>query len=159
MNLHQLNFDGAILARGFWLYIWEIDSKDGRTLHYIGKTGDKSSGKSQSPFDRLSKHLGHNKNNNALRRHLGDRKINPEECSFRFSAYGPLFDTRPTREHGDLCDIASSFEKALADAMAEAGYAVINDVKCRKRVDLELFVSIREAFAERFPQLKKKKEK
>ena len=61
-ELHQLEFDGAILVRGFRLYIWEIFVADGPTLHYVGKTGDKSSGASQSPFDRLSKHLGNNEN-------------------------------------------------------------------------------------------------
>lgn len=157
MNLHQLNFDGAILARGFWLYVWEITPKNGPTLHYIGKTGDKSSGKSQSPFDRLSKHLGSNKNNNALRRHLGNSKINPEECSFRFSACGPLFASESSGPHGDLCDRTSGLEKALAEAMARAGYAVINDVKCRQSPDQDLFISVRQIFAKRFPKLRKKR--
>ena len=153
MNSYQLNFDGAILARGFWLYIWEIAVKDGRTFHYVGKTGDKSSGRSQSPFDRLSKHLGHNKNNNALRRHIGNSKIDPEQCSFRFHACGPLFDSKPTETHGDLCDIASGLEKALADAMAEAGYTVINTVNCRKPLEEKRFTDLRAAFATQFPKL------
>ena len=29
---HQLAFDGAILAPGFWLYIWEVTAADGAHL-------------------------------------------------------------------------------------------------------------------------------
>jgi hypothetical protein len=39
--LHQLEFDGALLARGFWLYIWEITTNDGGKVHYVGRTGDR----------------------------------------------------------------------------------------------------------------------
>ena len=155
MNFHQLKFDGALLLRGFWLYVWEIILKDGRTLHYVGKTGDKSSGKSQSPFDRLSKHLGSNKQNNALRRHLGNNEIIAEECNFRFCAYGPLFVGEPSGTHGNFCDIMSGLEKGLAVAMVESGYVVINDVKCRMPLDQDSFIRIRHAFRERFPNLEK----
>jgi hypothetical protein len=130
-ELHQLEFDGAILVRGFWLYVWEISVADGPTLHYVGKTGDKSSGASQSPFDRLSKHLGNNENNNA---------------------FGPLFDGE-SKTHGELCDITSSLEKALADAMTEAGYALINGVKCRMPVDPKRFAGVRAAFTPHFKNL------
>jgi hypothetical protein len=51
--LRQSDFEGALLTRGFWLYIWEIKVGDGRSIYYVGKTGDKPSGSSQSPFDRL----------------------------------------------------------------------------------------------------------
>ena len=42
LSLHQLAFDGALLARGFWLYVWEITPKDGGKVHYVGRTGDSS---------------------------------------------------------------------------------------------------------------------
>lgn len=129
-DLYQLVFDGGLLARGFWLYVWQISVSDGRTLYYVGKTGDKASRASQSPFDRVSKHLGHNENNNALRRHLGKNGIDPESSRFRFLACGPIFAHVSTAKHGELCDITSGLEKALADAMASAGYTVINKVHC-----------------------------
>lgn len=151
-ELHQLEFDGAILVRGFWLYVWEIFVADGPTLHYVGKTGDKSSGASQSPFDRLSKHLGTNENNNALRRLFAKNGVNPERCRFYFHAFGPLFDCE-SKTHGELCDITSSLEKALADAMTAAGYALINSVKCRMPVDPKRFAGVRAAFAPHFKSL------
>jgi hypothetical protein len=152
-DLYQLSFDGAFLARGFWLYIWEIAVSDGRTLHYVGKTGDEASGASQSPFDRLSRHLGHNQNNNALRRHLGKVGIDPECCSFRFHAYGPLFVSESRKTHAELCDITSGLEKALAEAMAGAGYTVINTINSCEPADLKLFALVRNAFASHFKDL------
>src|SRR5690348_2256936 len=145
-GLRESSFDGAILTRGFWLYIWEISLSDGRTIHYVGKTGDKASGVCQSPFDRFSKHLGFNSNNNALRKHLSDIGIDPEHCRFRFHAHGPLF-TDSTKTHGELCDIVSSLEAALASEMQAAGYAVINVVNCRIPTDASRFSLIRSAFA------------
>ena len=153
LGLHQLTFDGAILARGFWLYIWEISVNDGRTFYYVGKTGDKASRTSQSPFDRLSKHLGSNDKNNALRQHLATRVIEPEDCRFRFYAYGPLFQNDFARPHAESCDIMSGLEKALADAMAAAGYNLLNTVKCRMPLDQKQFEDVKAAFSARFPML------
>src|SRR5260370_27999554 len=91
-ELHQLTFPGAILERGFWLYVLEITSADGRALYYVGRTGDNSSLNAQSPFARLSGHLGSNRHANALRRRLTGRGIPPETCrSFSLVAYGPIF--------------------------------------------------------------------
>jgi len=150
---HLLTLPAAILERGFWLYICEIIVSDCRTLYYVGKTGDKASGASQSPFDRLSKHLGRNQNNNALRRLLGKIGIDSGCCSFRVHACGPLFIGESTKTHNELCDITSGLEKALADAMAEARYEVINTVRCRGQLDAELFACIRAAFASHFIRL------
>jgi hypothetical protein len=49
-ELHQLSFSGAMLSRGFWLYVWEIVAEDGKTVFYVGMTGDSSSPNAQSPF-------------------------------------------------------------------------------------------------------------
>jgi hypothetical protein len=153
LGFHEVSFDGAMLTRGFWLYVWEIVVDDGRTLYYVGKTGDKASGASQSPFDRLSKHLGSNLNNNALRRHLGKGSINPERCKFVFRACGPLYNKDSTKPHGELCDITSALERALADLMHAAGYTVINNVNCRMPLDKEAFNDVRRAFGAAFPRL------
>jgi hypothetical protein len=151
--LYDISFDGALLSRGFWLYVCEIMIPDGRTIHYVGKTGDKASRVCQSPFNRLTNHLGGNKNSNALKRHLSHIHIDPQSCEFRFLAYGPLFGDGSQRTHGELCDVTSGLEKALANAMTEAGYAVINKVQCRTPLDLEAFAAVRTAFAARFSQL------
>jgi hypothetical protein len=152
-TLQSLEFRGALLRRGFWLYIWEIDCDDGRKVHYVGKTGDKASGVSQSPFDRLSKHLGSNKHNNALRRHLAAHTLDPECCHFRFLSYGPLHIEEGEKSHSDLCDITSALEHALACDLRDAGYVVLNDVKCRQPLDAVAFAEIRQAFAKQFPKL------
>jgi hypothetical protein len=88
---HEVVFDGGLLERGFWLYIWEITTPEGAHLYYVGRTGDSSSIKAQSPFNRLGQHLGFRKQNNALRRRLAEKGIDPEGCSFRLvSLTGPF---------------------------------------------------------------------
>jgi hypothetical protein len=151
--LYNASFDGALLSRGFWLYVWEILAPDGRTVHYVGKTGDKASRASQSPFNRLANHLGSNKHSNALTRYLGQMKLPPETCHFRFHAYGPLFEEKSHKTHGELCDVTSALEKGLADAMTEVGYVVINKVHCRTALDASAFAAVRTAFAAHFDKL------
>ena len=56
MNVHTMRFDGAVLARGFWLYVWRVDAPD-RLVFYVGRTGDSSSVNAQSPFRRVSEHM------------------------------------------------------------------------------------------------------
>jgi hypothetical protein len=152
-SLSNICFDGVLLSRGFWLYVWEILVPDGTRVHYVGKTGDKASRACQSPFNRLSNHLGGNKHSNALKRHLSQRKIDPEQCQFQFHAYGPLFQEKRKGTHDDLCDITSGLEKELADAMAEAGYEVVNKIHCRTKGDAEVFEEVRDAFSSHFDKL------
>ena len=152
-KLHQIELDGKLLTRGFWLYVWEIKCGRKKQFYYVGKTGDKASGVCQSPFNRVSAHLGSNEQNNALTRHLAVHKIDPEKCSFRFRPYGPLFHGKRTRTHGELCDLTSALEKALADAMHAAGYPMLNEVKCRKQLDPEAWRAVLLAFGEHFPEL------
>ena len=42
-TVHRLSFPGAILARGFWLYIWRIVTDEGQEYLHAGRTGDSSS--------------------------------------------------------------------------------------------------------------------
>ncbi len=151
-TVYHLDFEGAILERGFWVYVWKIVPRDGHLLYYVGKTGDKASGVSQSAFDRLSKHVGHNKYNNALRRHLSKAGIDPATCRFTFHAWGPLFH-HSARRHRDLCDVTSALEKGLADSLVAGGYSVINRVTCRTPLDEKLFADLRSAFIKQFPKL------
>ncbi len=121
-------------------------------FYYVGRTGDKSSGVSQSPFDRFSKHLGSNKNNNALLRHLEKHCIIPERCTFRFHAFGPLF-TDSTADHGQLCDLVSGLEKALAEDMKASGYELLNQIHCRKPIDQRWRRKMLAHFKSSFPKL------
>ncbi len=155
LSLHQLAFDGALLARGFWLYVWEITTKDGGKVHYVGRTGDSSSLNAQSPFARLSQHLGRNEKSNALRRNLENYKLVAEECqAFQLFACGPILpESQSTLEHRRSRDIVAALEKALADAMHAAEYVMLNEVACRKPVDPELWRAVVAVFREHFPQL------
>lgn len=154
-SLHRLAFDGALLARGFWLYIWEITTKDGGKIHYVGRTGDSSSLHAQSPFARISQHLGRNANANALRKNLENHELVAEECrEFQLFACGPLFpESHGHREHTQSRDIVAALEKKLADSMRTAGYQMLNEVKCRKQFDRELWRSVVSVFTEPFPNL------
>lgn len=38
-----VTLDGAMLRRGFWLYVWEITTPNGDKVLYVGRTGDSSS--------------------------------------------------------------------------------------------------------------------
>lgn len=151
---HKLEFKGKILQRGFWLYIWEIITQEQKNLYYVGRTGDSSSINAQSPFNRMGQHLGFNDKSNVLRRHLKGRGIDPAKCTFRLVAHGPIFEEATTKElHQKSRDILAALEMALAEAMAEAGYNVMNSVNCRKKLNIEQFNQIRNAFAAEFPKL------
>ncbi len=152
--IHELSFDGSLLKRGFWLYVWEITAPDGEALYYVGRTGDSSSKNAQSPFTRIGQHLGFNARSNPLRRHLLARGVDPDECRFRFVAHGPIAEeAEEPDEHRRRRDDVAAFERELAKAMGEAGYLVINTVASRKPLDAERFRGIRAAFAVYFPGL------
>ena len=153
---HELAFNGELLVRGFWLYIWEISAKDRAPLYYVGRTGDSSSLKAQSLFNRMGQHLGFKKASNALRRQLEREGVIPEACSFRLVAHGPIIEEGTTEhEHRPSRDKIAAMEKALADAVCVAGYTVLNEVKCRKPLDEEMFANVLEAFGAKFPKLRK----
>jgi hypothetical protein len=149
-----LGFNGGFLQRGFWLYVWEVRVPHARSLYYVGRTGDTSSINAQSPFNRMGQHLGFAVASNMLRQHLDDHQVKPERCSFRLVAYGPILPEADTRElHRERRDITAALEKALAEALRNAGYEVLNTVKCRKRLDRRRWTRVRKAFAVYFPKL------
>lgn len=153
-NTHELSFDGALLSRGFWLYVWEITVQTGAKLYYVGRTGDSSSNNAQSPFNRMGQHLGFNANSNVLRRHLKSKDVEPATCSFRLVAHGPLLDEAPDQDQHRHCrDHVAAMEKALADGMTKAGYQVINTVSCKRPLDLGRFADVQAAFAVHFSRL------
>ena len=65
MNTYTTSFDGALLKRGFWLYVCRI-AYGRRSVLYVGRTGDSSSPHASSPFTRIGQHLGENTRNNSL---------------------------------------------------------------------------------------------
>jgi hypothetical protein len=154
-ELHQLTFDGAMLQRGFWLYVWEITLPDSTTCLYVGRTGDSSSPHAQSPFSRLTQHLGTNTKANALRRNLKARGVDANQCrSFELIAFGPILpEVEDPAHHPMARDRIASLEKALCDALHQSGYDVLNRVFCRKPLNQELWNIVGPAFTARFPNL------
>jgi hypothetical protein len=154
MQTYALQFDGSILRRGFWLYVWRISLKDGTVVHYVGRTGDSSSLKAQSPFNRITQHLSLNKNHNTLRKHLQAHGVEADACAFQFVAHGPVMAEGQTRaEHDVRRDRIAAIEKALADAMGRAGYKVLNTVSSKKQLDRELLGQVLDAFRAEVPRL------
>ena len=137
---YKLDFNGGILQRGFWLYVWEIIPPSGPTLHYVDRTGDSSSLNAQSPFNRMGQHLGFNVNSNVLRRHLNSAQVQPEQCRFRLVSHGPILEESDLlHEHRERRDKVAALERDLAVAMRTAGYKVVNEVHCRGAVEMERF--------------------
>jgi len=151
---HSLTFGGSILERGFWLYVWEVTLTDGRTLYYVGRTGDSSSANAQSPYIRMGQHLGGAKTTSMLRQHLVKHGVTYGHCTYRLVAHGPVLpEASDMEDHRERRDVVAALEKALAEAMSAAGYEVMNTVKCRKPLDDAMFDRVRSAFAEEFPRL------
>jgi hypothetical protein len=156
-GLQTLSFDGAILQRGFWLYVWEITPAGAAPLYYVGRTGDSSSTNAQSPFNRMGQHLGFNEASNTLRKQLLAQGVAPEACQFKLVAVGPV-DAESTEDsraqHDERRDQIAAMEKALADLMREAGYNVVNRVQSNKTLDLQKFAVVRHAFAGAFSKIR-----
>lgn len=151
---HSLTFTGHILQRGFWLYVWEVTLADGSMLHYVGRTGDSSSRYAQSPYIRMGQHLGTAATTSMLRKHLVKYGVTHGDCTYRLVAHGPVLAEAPDMEgHRERRDVVAALEKALAEAMASAGYVVMNTVKCRKPLDEGMFEEVRAAFEAEFPGL------
>jgi hypothetical protein len=151
---HEIVFNGALLDRGFWLYVWDITTPQKRHLYYVGRTGDSSSHNAQSPFNRMGQHVGFNSKNNVLRRTLESRDIDPESCFFRLVTYGPILPEAANQdEHAKSRDRIAAMEKALSLALVEAGYEVMNTVHCRAHLDAAAFGVVRAGFAAHFKSL------
>jgi len=153
--LHHLSLPGAMLARGFWLYVWEVTDHSGNEWLYVGRTGDSSSPNAQSPFSRLSQHLGGNQRGNALRRNLARIGVDADGCrSFELTCYGPILpECADMDTHGPSQDIMAGLEKGVRDALHTARYRLLNEVKSRHPVDEALMPQVLNAFAGRFSQL------
>ena len=151
---HSLSLPVAMLRRGLWLYVWRVDTSKGQML-YVGRTGDSSSRHAAPPYARMGQHLGHVKASNALRTHLERAGIPPEQCrKFELIAHGPLFpEQRDMDAHRKVRDIVAALEKKLAETLEDAGYRVLNTVRCRKQLDPRRWRKVRDAFAEHFDKI------
>lgn len=159
-----------MLQRGFWLYVWRVVRSSQPDLLYVGRTGDNSSPNASPPYIRMGQHLGSIKNQNALRTHLQNRNVSPEECDqFDLVAHGPIRPevTKPPgfrhvdRDvvaslmalHRPIRDLVGAMERRLAVELAAVGYDVMNVVNSKYEVSSKDWLPIRREFAVDFPKL------
>ena len=125
--MQQVRFEGALLERGFWLYVWRV-RQESREVLYVGRTGDSSSRFAASPFSRLSQHLDirPKASANMLLRNLIRRGFDPLGCSYSLFAYGPLYQEQATLQaHRQVRDLVAPIESALACQLEADGHRVI----------------------------------
>lgn len=162
-NTCTMTLPGLMLQRGFWLYVWRVETPKGEML-YVGRTGDNSSPNAVAPYNRMGQHLGFVKTQNALRKHLEKQGIKPEDCeAFHLIAHGPIYPEVPKEEGADrpalmekhmpLRNLVGAMEKALAGDLMLAGYKVLNTVKWSHPYDKKVWSGVRSAFAEKFDRL------
>lgn len=151
---HALTLPGAMLQRGFWLYVWRVDTPEGDKL-YVGRTGDSSSANAAPPYARMGQHLGHVRASNALRAHLVRVGIEPDAGrEFDLIAHGPIFPEQEDMDaHRGPRDIVAALERQLACALEAGGYRVLNTVACRHPLDGSMWKEIQSAFIEYFPPI------
>lgn len=144
MKVHQLSFGGAVLERGFWLYVWRVMCRTDQFL-YVGRTGDSSSPYAASPFSRIGQHLDlrPKASANMLLRHIRKRGLDPEQCNFKLIAIGPVFPEQSTLEaHRQYRDMIAPIEAALADYLRAKGHDVCGSHFSKHQLDTRLFGQI-----------------
>jgi hypothetical protein len=157
---YALTLAPALLEEGFWLYVIKIKTKENQEYLYVGRTGDTSSPNSAAPIKRLSQHLGSNKNNNSLQRHIDVKQMSDLE----FIAHGPVFPAEKHLEeesreikmarHKEPLGNISALECKLAQELKNAGYNVLNEVRSNATLNESKWQEVKEAFAKHFDQLK-----
>ena len=155
LNSYSMSFDGHLLARGFWLYVWDIRGSSSRQL-YVGRTGDTSSPNAQSPFCRIGQHLDPRPNakGNALARQLARAGIDSSTCSFEMTAVGPIFPEQESfEEHKPLRDQMAALERALADRLRDRKYEVLGTHPRAVPPDAGLFRQVCAIVDPKFPQV------
>lgn len=144
MEMHEIVFHGGILARGFWLYVWRV--QDGaRVVLYVGRTGDSSSAFASSPFRRIGQHLDTRATAkaNSLAKQLAARGIDPERCTFRMIALGPLFPEQADKASHDVHrDRVAALERAVADHLRGAGHDVMGSHGRARPCDTSLLANV-----------------
>jgi hypothetical protein len=127
INSCTLDFDGEILKRGFWLYLWVVVF-NGQKYIYVGRTGDESLANAASPFSGLSQHLDLRRDaqGNDLARCLREVDLDPRACHFRMRAFGPIFEEQETLDkHEPYRDQMTMLEYEIASYLKWRGFEVL----------------------------------
>ncbi len=150
---YAMAFDGQLLRRGFWVYVWRIQSPKGVYV-YVGRTGDSSSRYAASPFTRAGRHLdvGQNAKSNTLTRQIVRVGLNPTRCRFRMVALGPLFPEQGAmKAHRPIRDKVAALERGVADFLRQRRYSVLGTHGRFLSPDARLFARLRALVATEFP--------
>lgn len=153
LSSHSMKFEGALLRRGFWLYVCEIKGDSSHHV-YVGRTGDTSSPHAQSPFKRIAQHLDPSPKakGNALGRQLRNAGVKHEGCIFEMVAIGPVFPEQASfAEHVPLRDQMAALERAVADDLRSLGYVVLGAHPRVGAPDPGLLPQVRAVIGKRFP--------
>jgi hypothetical protein len=146
----EFSLSPQLLDRGFWIYAWKIKGPNGQRLSYVGMTGDVT-GVAQSPFARAGAHLGYNLRNNALRRRLSERGIDPNKCKeLVLVAYGPIYSTDEGTFEENRQKVGK-LERALWETLKDHGFDPVNSRPAfGQDFEQRTFMKIRSAFTKRF---------
>lgn len=154
MKFYDLEFNGAMLGRGFWIYAWRITPLGEKPLYYVGRTGDESSPNAASPLKRMGIHLDPRARGNCLWRLLTDRKHKPDDCAFELAAFGPIFDEKIGMEaHRPIRDRSAGLEGALMSWFRERELPILNSAGVRRALqddDKPTFDKVVSAICTRF---------
>jgi hypothetical protein len=144
MKISRMSFDGAILERGYWVYVILIYHKSGKMHLYIGRTGDQSSQNAGSPFQRVANHLNllPSAPMSAIKRLIKQKGYKPSACQFRLIAKGPLFSERKDEQHWPIRNKMTALEKSIASHFCSKGYDVLGKHDDNQAKDPELFKKV-----------------
>jgi hypothetical protein len=145
INGFEMGFQGEVLQRGFWLYVWEIIY--GQTTYvYVGRTGDSSSPNASSPFSRIGQHLDFRENakGNSLVKRLREKDVDPRRSKFRMLALGPLFQEQESFEaHKPFRDQMATFEYETATYLRKMEFNVLGTHQKGKPVPLDMVEEVK----------------
>ncbi|MBN2180998.1 MAG: hypothetical protein JW715_03730 [Sedimentisphaerales bacterium] len=127
MKISRMSFDGAILKRGYWIYVILIYHKSDKMYLYIGRTGDeaKKNAAAASPFQRIGEHLNYRQSAkaNTVKKCFDSNKF--PEYQVRLIAVGPLFPKQNDPDsHVRYRDKMKALEKSVAEHFISKGYYV-----------------------------------
>ncbi len=88
---YEVNIDGRLLERGYWLYVWKIETPEGVLVH-VGHTGDSVNAGAGTVVARLGAVLDTREQarGNSLARLVAGRGLEPLACTYRLLALGPF---------------------------------------------------------------------
>jgi hypothetical protein len=148
-EIYKMSFDGQILERGFWLYIWKINHIE-EIFFYIGRTGDSSSPYASSPFNRIGSHLDFRENakGNTLAKRLKEKGVEAKNSKFSMMAIGPIFpEQRDFEAHKFYRDKVATYEYEIANYLKIEGKKVLGTHHRGTHVDESILKEFKERVA------------